>query len=167
MCFQRQYVVKVPKIKVLQSSVNISPATIEESSLVTSCCSTSCFSNFSLTFKSSSSLHRKFLYFSFLFFSSCSSFPKFLRTVLDQTKRSFLREGHLTQTEAANSLVNSRSTRLRLRLPLFSRFQPRIGCVIGFRLDRKDVLCEKSGAQWRGRLVLKALGFLSHLFCLW
>lgn len=68
MCFQRQYVVKVPKIKVLQSSVNISPATIEESSLVTSCCSTSCFSNFSLTFKSISSLHRKFLYFSFLFF---------------------------------------------------------------------------------------------------
>lgn len=168
MCFQRQYVVKIPKIKVLQSSVNISPATIEESSSVTSCCSASCFSNFSLTFKSILSLYRKFLYFSFLlFFSSCSSSSKFLRTVLSQIKRSFLREGHLTQTEAANSLVNSRSTRLRLRLPLFSRFQPRIGCVIGFRLDRKDVLCEKSGAQWRGRLVLKALGFLSHLFCLW
>lgn len=107
MCFQRQYVVKVPKIKVLQSSVNISPATIEESSPVTSCCSTSCFSNFSLTFKSISSLHRKFLYFSFLFFSSCSSFPKFLRTVLDQTKRSFLREGHLTQTFFGKLAINA------------------------------------------------------------
>lgn len=167
MCFQRQYVVKIPKIKVLQSSVNISPATIDESSSVTSCCSASCFSNFYLTFKPILSLHRKFLYFSFLFFSSCSSSSKFFRTVLAQTKRSSVREGHLTQTEAANSLVNSRSTRLRLRMLLFSRFQPRIGCVIGFRLDRKDVLCEKSGAQWRGRLVLKALGFLSHLFCLW
>lgn len=45
----------------------------------------------------------------------------------------------------------------------FSRLQPRIGCVIGFGLDRKDRFMRKvRGAQWRGRLVSKVL--LASLF---
>lgn len=108
-------------------------------------------------------IHRWF-FFLFFFLSFISSLlgSLYFPFRFSWAKTFFFRKGHTTHRQG--DVTIPRITRVYdLDSGFFSRFQPRIGCVIGFGLDRKDRFMRKvRGAQWRGRLVSKVL--LASLF---